>query len=152
MQSIELTSLDALESLARSVAKELVARGAPDRAYLIALSGELGAGKTTFTQALARALGISEVVQSPTFVLARSYPIEGVWPKRLLHIDAYRLEGFTALRALDWGREVGRQDTLIVLEWPECVAPLDPQPDAHITFTLSETGGRTARIDGMMIG
>ena len=150
MKTIELPTLASMGVLAHSVAQELCGQHVSDRATIIALSGDLGAGKTTFTQYLARELGITETVQSPTFVLSRGYAIDGIWPKRLLHIDAYRLEGFSALHALDWVREVKQGDTLIVLEWPECVAPLTPTPDILMTFTVSEGGGRTVRIDGMM--
>ena len=116
-------------------------------ATLLTLSGELGAGKTTFTQALARVFGVSESVQSPTFVLAKSYQTEKHWPKRILHIDAYRLSGFHALRPLDWEREVANKDTLILLEWPECVAPLSPTPDMEILFSVEANGGRTATLN-----
>jgi tRNA threonylcarbamoyladenosine biosynthesis protein TsaE len=150
MKTIELPTLASMETLAHMMTQEIHRRGGSDKATIIALSGDLGAGKTTFTQSLARSLGVTETVQSPTFVLARSYAIEGMWPKRLLHIDAYRLEGYSALRALDWEREVLRADTLIVLEWPECVAPLLPSPDITMTFVVADQGGRVAHIDGMM--
>ena len=110
------------------------------------LSGFLGAGKTTFVQALAREFKVRESVQSPTFVLAKAYHTETPWPKRILHIDAYRLSGFDALRPLDWEHEVTRKETLILLEWPECVAPLLPIPDMAITFSVSPEGGRIAEM------
>src|SRR3989338_7645376 len=61
-------------------------------ATFVTLQGELGAGKTAFTQAVARALDVTETVTSPTFVLEKIYLLNGRQFKRLIHIDAYRLE------------------------------------------------------------
>ena len=87
---------------------------------LIALSGPLGAGKTTFTQGLARALGIGEAVTSPTFVLMNQYP----GAPALLHLDAYRLEGLEWDELRDAGLEdfLARTDCVRVVEWPEMIA------------------------------
>jgi len=80
---------------------------------LVVVRGELGAGKTTLTRAIGRALGISAHITSPTFALAQRY--EGAVP--LLHIDAYRLHGADDEELgllLD-----GASDALTVIEWPE---------------------------------
>jgi tRNA threonylcarbamoyladenosine biosynthesis protein TsaE len=90
---------------------------------ILALSGPLGAGKTTFVQALARALGIKRIPQSPTFSLMRSYElpraVHGI--KRLLHVDAYRIEQASDLLALDLDEELSGGETVLVIEWPEKV-------------------------------
>ncbi|MFZ2804312.1 MAG: tRNA (adenosine(37)-N6)-threonylcarbamoyltransferase complex ATPase subunit type 1 TsaE [Patescibacteria group bacterium] len=90
---------------------------------IVALSGELGAGKTTFVQALARALSIRRVLQSPTFALLRSYRLprakNGI--HRLVHVDAYRIENERELLALDLDEELADAESLLVLEWPERV-------------------------------
>jgi tRNA threonylcarbamoyladenosine biosynthesis protein TsaE len=141
-----LPDLSSMEIFAKDIAKILHTISSHRGAYVVTLSGELGAGKTTFVQSLARELGIRESVQSPTFVLAKSYETAVSWPKRIVHIDAYRLNGFNDLRPLDWEREVGNTDTLILLEWPECVAPLSPLPDMQIVFSVESQGGRTATL------
>lgn len=112
-------------------------------AMLVTLSGELGAGKTTFAQALARALGITETVTSPTFVLEKIYRLpEGKPFARLAHIDAYRLEGKGALVPLGFDELMQDRGTLVVLEWPEKVA--DELPKADVALRLEVTGkGRT---------
>lgn len=87
---------------------------------VIALSGPLGAGKTTFVQALAKKLGIKKVPQSPTFALMRSYALPKKGPvRRLLHVDAYRIESERELLALDLDEELADGKTVLVVEWPE---------------------------------
>ncbi len=97
-EEILIPDLATLETFAASFANTLQAR--PDGATLLCLEGDLGAGKTTFTQALARALGVTDGVLSPTFVIAKRHPINWNGLTNLIHVDAYRLEGGAALRPL----------------------------------------------------
>jgi tRNA threonylcarbamoyladenosine biosynthesis protein TsaE len=102
-----------------------------DEALIVGLSGHLGAGKTAFVKAVAKALGVREEVTSPTFVLMKIYDIDSnsQWQmandqiqwKRLVHIDAYRLEKPEELEALDWEDLVADKNNLIMVEWPENV-------------------------------
>lgn len=90
---------------------------------VVALSGPLGAGKTTFVQALAREVGIRETPQSPTFALLRTYRL----PKavnsvtRIVHVDAYRIEDEKDVLPLDLDAELADGKSALVLEWPENV-------------------------------
>ena len=90
---------------------------------IITLSGPLGAGKTTFVQSLAKALGVIDRPRSPTFSLLRTYalPKEHQGIRRLVHIDAYRLETVSDLFALDLEGELAEPGTVVALEWPEQV-------------------------------
>lgn len=90
---------------------------------IITLSGPLGAGKTTFVQALAKVLGVIDRPRSPTFSLLRTYtlPKEFRGIRRLVHIDAYRLETAFDLFALDLEGELAEPGTIVALEWPEQV-------------------------------
>jgi tRNA threonylcarbamoyladenosine biosynthesis protein TsaE len=92
-------------------------------ATIVALSGELGAGKTTLTQEVARTLSIKENIISPTFVIFKKYPIKNKtyrW-KNLIHIDAYRLDSSAELFKLGWEELTVDSENLIILEWPERV-------------------------------
>lgn len=137
-----ITSLQDLAAEARALIENLKPR--EDRATLITLSGELGAGKTAFTKAIAEALGVGEPVTSPTFVLLKGYLLPEDAPfTHLLHIDAYRLKGGDELGALGFEEAMRTPQNLIILEWPECVREALPIPALHITLTLQEDGSRT---------
>lgn len=116
-----------------------------ERATFVTLSGELGAGKTAFVQAAARALGVAETVTSPTFVLEKIYKLGHPMSKfeRLIHIDAYRLEGGKELAPLGFDELMKDGGNLILLEWPEKVADALPAPDHRISFTVESNGSRT---------
>jgi tRNA threonylcarbamoyladenosine biosynthesis protein TsaE len=83
---------------------------------LVLLSGELGAGKTTFTQGLGAGLGVRGAVTSPTFVIARVHPSVVSGPP-LVHVDAYRLGSLAELDDLDLDADVA--DSVTVVEWGE---------------------------------
>jgi tRNA threonylcarbamoyladenosine biosynthesis protein TsaE len=99
---------------------------------LVILSGELGAGKTTFTQGLAEGLGVRGPITSPTFVIARVHPsLTGGVP--LVHVDAYRLGSLAELDDLDLDTAV--EDSVTVVEWGEGKAEVLAQ--AHYTVHLA---------------
>lgn len=104
---------DAMRELGVGLAAELAAGD------LIVLSGELGAGKTTFTQGLGRGLRVRGDVTSPTFVIARVHPSLVDGPD-LVHVDAYRLGGIDELDDLDL--DTSLEDAVTVVEWGEGVA------------------------------
>lgn len=134
----ELPNLEALQEEAARFARALSPQ--EHHATLITLSGELGAGKTSFTQGIARELGVGEAVTSPTFVLEKIYELSGKSFKRLAHIDAYRLEGDTSLVPLGWEDLYRDPATLIVLEWPELVASQLPEADTCVTLSVHGEG------------
>jgi tRNA threonylcarbamoyladenosine biosynthesis protein TsaE len=89
---------------------------------LVTLQGDLGAGKTTLTQYIAKQLGISKRTLSPTFALIRSYKVQSnkcKELKRIVHVDAYRIENQSELLALDLDEELMEPGTVMIVEWPE---------------------------------
>jgi len=109
----------------------------PDRATIIALSGELGSGKTTFTQGVAKALGIGEMITSPTFVIEKIYelsPTLGRGFTRLIHIDTYRIRGEKEMQAIGWHEITKVPENLILLEWPEQIGGALPADSLRVTF------------------
>ena len=100
---------------------------------VVLLSGDLGAGKTVFTQGLAAALGVTEQVTSPTFTLAQSF--EG--RLRLHHLDVYRLENLGEVLDLDLP-ELLDDDAVVCVEWGEVVIPELPRDFLHLRIRLAD--------------
>ncbi len=129
-------------------------------ATIVALEGDLGAGKTTFVKAVAQALGIQKTVTSPTFVLEKVYK----FPARLnltgnlarfrldsgfthlIHIDAYRLENGAELLSLGWREMASDPHNIIFIEWPERVAEVLPEKTRMIRFKFIDETTRVLTI------
>jgi tRNA threonylcarbamoyladenosine biosynthesis protein TsaE len=113
-------------------------------ATTIALRGNLGSGKTTFVQELAKELGITDLVQSPTYVLMKSYPISYKHFNRLVHIDAYRLENAEEFKTLKPQSLFNDGHALICVEWPERVGKALPTADIVINFSSDPPAGEAS--------
>ena len=112
-------------------------------ATLIALSGDLGAGKTTLTQEIARQLGVKENVISPTFVIMKKYEVVDDTFKYLVHIDAYRLEKDEELLKLGWKEILEDKNNLVIIEWPESVIGCIPDKVCKVRLSHQDEGTRT---------
>lgn len=125
----------------RKCARVFIERLEPSRgATIVALSGDLGAGKTTFVQGIARSLGIEEPVTSPTFVIMKIYDLSGQKFSRLVHMDVYRLKGKEHLRVLGWDALCADSGNLICIEWPEKIEGAIPQDAIRIALRYSGEG------------
>ena len=111
-----------------------------DAATVVALSGDLGAGKTTFVQAVAKELGIKDQLASPTFVIEKIYEIRHPVSnfRRFIHIDAYRLKGGHDLEVLGWRELTTDPANLIFLEWPENVSEAVPSSAIPISLQTND--------------
>ncbi|MGH2717458.1 MAG: tRNA (adenosine(37)-N6)-threonylcarbamoyltransferase complex ATPase subunit type 1 TsaE [Actinomycetota bacterium] len=106
---------------------------------VVALGGDLGAGKTTFVQGLAAGLGVVEHVTSPTFIIMREY-LSGRYP--LIHMDVYRLDRMQEVVDLGYD-EFLDPSYIVVVEWGDMVAPLLPKE--HLGVELRYGAGETTR-------
>lgn len=97
-----------------------------NEAIVIALSGDLGAGKTTFVQQLAQIVGVTETVNSPTYVLVKSYETTDSILSTLIHIDAYRIEHDSEMKPLHFTELLNNPHTLICIEWAERISAFLP--------------------------
>lgn len=106
-------------------------------AVVLALSGDLGAGKTTMVQALAAELGVREVVNSPTFTIQKTYETTHERFTTLLHMDAYRLESAAELGPLRFHEQLADAQTLFCIEWAEQIK--DALPENTYWYQLDVT-------------
>lgn len=97
------------------------------QAAVIALEGNLGSGKTTFIQGLAKGLGVKENVLSPTFLILKQFPIVLKNYKNFYHIDAYRLKNPEELLELGFGDLIKNPENLIVIEWADNIKKILPK-------------------------
>lgn len=108
-------------------------------AAIITLTGDLGAGKTTFTQQLASHLGVTETVVSPTFGIMKGYELSNhAHFDQLIHIDAYRIETIDEVRPLRFEELFKTPRTLICLEWPENIAAILPTKKVSLTIEIGK--------------
>lgn len=96
---------------------------------VVALHGDLGAGKTTFTQGIAKGLGIKKRIISPTFVIVRSYKI-----KNFYHIDLYRTESKNDIEGLGIEEILKNPENIVVIEWAERLGNLLPKKRIDVSF------------------
>jgi tRNA threonylcarbamoyl adenosine modification protein YjeE len=98
---------------------------------VIALRGDLGAGKTTLARAIARGAGVEGPIPSPTYNLLFRY--DEATGGRLVHIDLYRIEDQSEVWELGW-QELPAEDELVLIEWPERAEELLPAPRWEISL------------------
>lgn len=101
---------------------------------VLALTGDLGAGKTTFMQGIAFALGVKRPITSPTFTLCQEYQTPQF---KLVHMDLYRLNGPDDLLTIGFPEHL-ESGAVVAVEWPERGGDLIPPDALHITLTLSD--------------
>lgn len=134
---LELVAASAAET--EALGAKLGARLAPGD--LVRVSGELGAGKTTFIRGACRALGVTGAITSPTYTIGHRY--EGRFP--VAHLDLYRLDGLSAER---WGDlEPYFDGTIVFVEWPEHAGDWLPRARATVTLTHVDPTKRTITIE-----
>lgn len=130
---LEVDSLGATQTLASEIAR--LARPGD----VIVLTGQMGSGKTAFTQGFARALGVDEPVTSPTFTLINTYE-SGRLP--LHHVDLYRLDRQSEVADLALG-DLAESDGILIIEWGEAAADLlGDRLEVEIEHSLDNENGR----------
>ena len=123
---VRTSSAEETREVGEAIAALLRARDA------VVLTGDLGAGKTTFVQGVARGLGIEEQVSSPTFTLVKEY--SGILD--VAHVDVYRLERVQDV--VDLGlEELGGGDDVLLVEWGDTIEELLPDDRLRVTLTTS---------------
>ena len=143
MEVFHASTVDDVAVLAKRVVTALEHTSTPGH---VALSGDLGAGKTTLVQAIARELGVTETVTSPTFVVMKQYKLARSRFVTLVHIDAYRIEDEEELDVLHVRDLFEDSANLVVVEWPEKAPSYTSDSTIHIHGTVADDGGRNFEI------
>lgn len=131
-------------------------RGENINATIVGLYGDLGVGKTAFTQIVGKMLGVKKKINSPTFVIMKRYTLRGVGHpqkrcptplfKNLFHLDAYRLKNEKELLQLGWAEIIKNPENIIFIEWPEKVIKAMPKKHNKIQITHTKEGHRKFNI------
>jgi len=132
MQYVSQSAQDT-QAIAAKLTQRVLAAMPLATATIIALRGDLGAGKTTFTQGFARELGIVQMPKSPTFMLAKQYAIPGT-SYSLWHLDCYRLQSHKDLVAIDLHALFTDANNIILVEWPENIGDGLPRDRIEVHF------------------
>ncbi len=129
----EIHNLDEMKIFAEEVLKNL-------KTNVLCLEGDLGSGKTTFTQQVASIFNIKENVTSPTFILQKKYNIvSNPWANlsqisQIIHMDMYRIEDVNELKNLGFEQLLKDPKNLLIIEWPEKVQSAIPPNSDKISF------------------
>lgn len=133
MKEILSKSLKDTQNIAEQVVKNL------SGGDVLALIGDLGGGKTTFTKALARVLGVKDNVQSPTFTIVREYQGKKY---KLYHLDLYRLKDEKDAESIGFSEIISNPNAIIVIEWAERFKKILPKYTQFIEFDFVDENTR----------
>jgi tRNA threonylcarbamoyladenosine biosynthesis protein TsaE len=155
MQEVITTNFKETQALGLKFAKTL--RGGE----VIALYGDLGSGKTTFMQGLAKGLGITKNIISPTFIIMRTYELgtrekaigsedqarRRLGIRNLYHLDLYRIENGEPTVDLGLNELMGEKENIVAIEWPDKIENLLPEKRINLYFEYLEEDKRQITID-----
>lgn len=137
-----ILTLDNINKTAKEMIKQTSKR---THATIIALQGDLGAGKTTIAKEISKLLGVKDNVSSPTFVIMKVYKTTDKRFKKLIHIDAYRLNKGEELLHLGWEEMIKSSENLIIIEWPENVKEILPKDVLDVRLEHKDEKTRTIK-------
>lgn len=142
--SVVIKTIEELFSFARDFTLKLEPKKG---ATIIALDGDLGAGKTAFVKKVAEFLAIEEELTSPTFVIQKEYIVQKhSFFKKLIHIDAYRLEKSSDLEYLGWEENIQNPENIICIEWPSEVEGINMPEKIQVSIEIQSDKSRRITI------
>lgn len=112
-------------------------------AFVIALKGDLGGGKTTFIQGFAKGIGVKEKITSPTFNIYKNYKLKTNNYKLFYHFDCYRIENPKEILDLEFKKIIFDSKNIVVIEWPEKIKAVLPKNALWIKFKFINKTNRS---------
>ena len=117
---------------------------------VVALIGELGAGKTTLIKGIAKGLGVKKIITSPTFVLMKIYNVKNKAIKKIIHIDCYRLKQPSDILAIGANEYFKRKDSIVLIEWADKIKKILPEKIITCKISLIKEDQRRYDITGLI--
>ena len=145
-----------LKKIAKDLADNLMSRSRLDiggGALVLALTGDLGSGKTTFAQAFAEALGVKEKIKSPTFIIFRKSKIIPLLAGQkskfeyFYHFDVYRIHSEKEILNLGWEEIISNPKNIVLVEWADKIEKILPKNSVKINFKHLKGDKREMEID-----
>lgn len=134
MEHIYITNnLSETKKIGRKLAKKILSFSDRKNAFVIALKGDLGSGKTTFLQGFAKGLGIQEKILSPTFVIFKKFPFFAD-KRNFYHIDCYRIQNSKEILDLGFKQMISDPKNIIAIEWAERIEDILPKDTLTLEF------------------
>jgi tRNA threonylcarbamoyladenosine biosynthesis protein TsaE len=132
LKEVDTQNAKETQKLGRILAEEILKTKLKNKkALVLSLEGNLGSGKTTFVQGLAKGLGIKDKITSPTFVILKRYTFG---KRNFYHIDCYRIVNSKDILELGFGEIVSQPENIIVIEWAEKIKNILPRDSFWIKF------------------
>jgi len=133
-------SVDETQKIAEKMAKEILKeKKGRQNAFVLALRGDLGGGKTTFLQGFAKGLGVKDKILSPTFNIYRRYG-------NFYHFDCYRIEKPEEILALGFEKIISDSKNIVAIEWAEKIESILPQDVKWLDFKFIDDATRSIDI------
>lgn len=140
-------NLGNVSEIANEILKKVRDNKIHNKATILTLQGDLGSGKTHITKEIGKLLGVVEEINSPTFVVMKMYETKDKDFRHLIHIDAYRLEEQKDKDNLKLEEVFSKENTLIVLEWPEIIQNILPKNSINVQINHLEDEERIVNIE-----
>ncbi|MDD4990353.1 MAG: tRNA (adenosine(37)-N6)-threonylcarbamoyltransferase complex ATPase subunit type 1 TsaE [Candidatus Pacebacteria bacterium] len=134
------------KDLAEKILVNLIKKSPKDKALVLVLQGNLGSGKTTFTQGLAKYLGIKQRITSPTFVMMKRFKIYDLRFKNFYHFDCYRLNKPEEILNLGWQETIVNPKNIVAIEWPEKIKKFLPKETVYLKFKFINENQRVIHL------
>lgn len=131
----------------KKVAEEIVSLCVKHTRHIVLLSGDLGAGKTTLAQEIARLFGVRETVNSPTFVIKKSYPVTHDAWNTLVHADLYRLTTPRELDTTALRQDLENEKAFVLIEWPEQISHVLNNPHVKVSIVHEQLETRKVTLE-----
>jgi len=130
------------KNLAKKLAREILNCFSTKKTVVIGLIGDLGGGKTTFVQGMAKGLGITEKILSPTFVIMRRFQVSSFKFQDFYHIDCYRIQKPKDILGLGFREIISDPKNIVAVEWADRIKKIMPQNATWIKFTFVDKNTR----------